>query len=839
MTSERLEQVERLFHAALELPLPQRSAFVEKACDGDQTLLAELQSLLASHEQAEEFIAASALEVAAKTFGNEAACLLGERIGQYEVLSLLGTGGMGEVYLAQDTQLDRKVAIKFLQPHSIGDAGAKRWLIREARSAAGLDHPNICAIHQVFDDEKHSFIVMQYIEGETLARRIARKPLPAESALDIAEQVAGALAEAHAHGIVHRDIKPQNIMLTPQDRVKVLDFGLARSIVEAKKPSSGMVMRDSLTEDGVIAGTVSYMSPEQLRGETLDARTDIFSLGVVMYEMLTGRQAFNAGTRAETIAAILTQELQDTRRFTDTPEALVSIIHKAVHKKRKERYASAEELLNDLRTLGPRPSSSVVGATSWSTSRIRRMGLPVALIFLIAIIPFLTAMGWWWLHPKSAAIPIAVLPLRSLSQDPANDYFSDGLTDELIRNLSIIDGLEVRSHTSSFAFKGSARDLREVGKELRADYILEGSILRVDPELRINTRLVRVRDDVPVWSGRYDENLTDVFAIQDEISRGITNELRLTLGRGRRRYETSVEAYDLYLRARTVPNGFGANLQIIGLFEQAIAKDPSFAPAYAGLATARAFESGLPYSDRTDELAKMLNAARKAIELDPLLAEAHDALGTAYARDGQWEHSEQSFRRALELDRNRSLSYEDFVLYLLLPLGRIEEALRQLWTAEKNDPLSPDVQDYLAFVLLSAGRYDEAATHCEKEPVGYRYKSECLGRARLAQRRTNEAIQILATSDRPLVRAYLGNAYARAGRRDEAEKLAASLAPNPFQEALIYAGLGDKDRTLEALERMTALGPARVGGALNSPELAFLRGDPRVKAIRKKVGLPE
>jgi TolB-like protein len=303
------------------------------------------------------------------------------------------------------------------------------------------------------------------------------------------------------------------------------------------------------------------------------------------------------------------------------------------------------------------------------TRRHTRIWFMAALVGLAIALP---ATGWWWTQRKITAVSIAVLPLENLNHDPTSDYFSDGLTDELIRNLSIIDGLEVRSHTSSFAFKGRARDLREVGKELRADYILEGSILRADPELRINTRLVRVRDDVPVWSGRYDQNLTDVLAIQDEISRGIINELRLTLGRGRRRYETSVEAYDLYLRARTVSTGLDGS-QSIGLFEQAVAKDPSFAPAYAGLATAHAFQSGLPNSDRTDELAKMLNAARKAIELDPLLAEAHDALGTAYARDGQWERSEKSFRRALELDRNRSLSYEDFSLYLLLPLGRIEE----------------------------------------------------------------------------------------------------------------------------------------------------------------------
>ncbi|MBI1788762.1 MAG: hypothetical protein HYR60_14585 [Acidobacteria bacterium] len=452
----------------------------------------------------------------------------------------------------------------------------------------------------------------------------------------------------------------------------------------------------------------------------------------------------------------------------------------------------------------------------------------------------LTVSGWWLVRHKSAPIAIAVLPLNNLSEDPANDYFADGLTDEIIRNLSIIEGLAVRSQTSSFAFKGKPRNVREVGKQLDAEYILEGSVLRAGQQLRINARLVRVRDDLPLWSGRFDRELTDVFAIQDEISRGIVNHLRLKLGQGRRRYETSVDAYDLYLRARALegrrPSSGGKRAD---LFEEAIAKDPSFAPAYAGLAAHHATRSGYFRSDHADEAAKMRAAAEKAIQLDPLLAEAHDALGMAHARDAQWEQSEKSFRHAIELDPGRSMSHEHFAGFLLLPLGRTEEALREVRAARETDPLSPSVQYWLAYVLLSAGRYEEAAGQCEKESPDFR--SQCLGRALLGQRRVDEAIQILEADPHRSGAASgaLGYGYARAGRREEAEKLASAWQGDPLYQAMIFAGLGDKDRTLEALERMAPLGPFRIGRALTFPEFALLRGDPRVKALRKKVGLPE
>jgi TolB-like protein/Flp pilus assembly protein TadD len=452
---------------------------------------------------------------------------------------------------------------------------------------------------------------------------------------------------------------------------------------------------------------------------------------------------------------------------------------------------------------------------------------------LACLVIGLAAAGWLWIQHRRAPIAIAVLPLENTSHDPANDYFADGLTDELIRNLSIIDGLAVRSRTSSFAIKGRSRNIHDAGQQLQADYILEGSVLRDGQQLRIDVQLIRVRDDFPVWSGRFDRELTDVFAIQEEIAVGIVNNLRLKLGRGRRRYETSVEAYDLYLRARALPHQRSrglASLKAAGIYQQVIAKDALFAPAYAGLAAAYAAISAQGFrDDHADELTEMRAAAEKAIRLDPLLAEAHDALGMVYTRDGKWAQSEESFRRAIELDRSNSGTYNDFSTWLLLPLGRIDEAVHQMRVAEKADPLSSLIQQRLAFMLISAGRYEEAAAHCAGA-------AECLGRARLGQGRIDEAIQVLSTLKNSR---YLGYAYGRAGRRQEAEAIATAVAPNAFFQALIFAGLGDKDRTLEALDRVAKLGAVRIGRALNSPEFALLRGDPRVKALRKKVGLPE
>jgi TolB-like protein len=478
----------------------------------------------------------------------------------------------------------------------------------------------------------------------------------------------------------------------------------------------------------------------------------------------------------------------------------------------------------------PRPEPS-------AKPRLRRAWLAAAIVCLTV---GLVAVGWWRFH-QNAPIPIAVLPLINVSQDASNDYFADGLTGEIIRDLSIIDGLAVRSQTSSFAFKGKQQNVREAGRQLAADYILEGTVLRAGQQLRITAQLVRVRDDFPIWSGRYDRELPDVFVIQDEISRGIVNSLRLKLGRGRRRYETSTEAYDLYLRASAleIEHGIVGIDESVGPFEQVIAKDPSFAPAYAGLAHAFAWRSGRPMFDAAEEMTKMRLAAEKAIQLDPLSTEAYAALGILYARQARWELSEKSFRRALELEPNRSLTRQQVAMYLLLPLGRVDEAVQQGRLAAKSDPLASYIHASAAYILVSAHRFDEAAMHCAKVLPSEKVLGQCVGRIMLGQGRIQEAIQFFASHADPTdPGAFLGNALGRAGRRDEAEKLAAGTT-NPYTLALIFAGLGDKERTLEALDRMAVLGPVRTGRALSFPELDLIRGDPRVKAIRKKVGLPE
>ena len=464
---------------------------------------------------------------------------------------------------------------------------------------------------------------------------------------------------------------------------------------------------------------------------------------------------------------------------------------------------------------------------------LRWVWLAAAITCLVA---GLVAAGWWRFR-QNAPIPIAVLPLHNLSPDLANDYLADGLTGEIIRNLSTIEGLAVRSQTSSFAFKGKSQSVREAGRQLAADYILEGSVLRAGQQLRITAQLIRVRDDFPMWSGKYDLELTDVFVIQDEISRGIVNNLRLKLGRGRRRYETSVEAYDLYLRGRAfeVRPALSGMSEAIPPFEQTIAKDPSFAPAYAGLAVAYAALSGYDrfyQAERADQMSKMRAAAERAMQLDPLLAEAHEALGIVYARAAQWEQSEKSFRRAIQLDPNSSTARESLAGSLLLPLNRTAEALTQVQFAAKSDPLSAQVQFSLARNLFINGHFEEAVAHC---------KQPCI-EALLLSGKAGEAIPILEDRFKAdLSRTgtgELGRAYALAGRREDAERIA-RIQWRPIEQAAIFVALGDKDRAIDALERAIPLGPVRVGRDLTYPEFAPLRGDPRVRMLRKKAGLPD
>ncbi len=469
----------------------------------------------------------------------------------------------------------------------------------------------------------------------------------------------------------------------------------------------------------------------------------------------------------------------------------------------------------------------------------RRIGIGAAVLAIVA------TGAWRLVRPKPGPNTIAVLPFKNLSSEADSDYFSDGLTVEIIHNLSLIDGLEVKSETSSFAFKGAPRKLREVGSQLGASLVLEGSVLRAGDKLRINAQLVRVSDDIPLWSGSFDRELKDVFAIQNEISRSIVNELRLKLGKGQRRYNTNLEAYDLYLKAETLANLHSAELpQSIQLFEEVIAKDPDFAPAHAGLAIAYAELSVSPRGLSPNvAYAKMRPAAERALQLDPLLAEGHASLGLVYSRDRAWGEAERAFRRAIQLNPNLSKSRMDFAVFVLFSLGRLEEAARELRTALQLDPLSMNVRNALGWVLISSGRYDEVLDSCPGILTDNRHDrivwhlQEICGRALLQKGRINEAIAIFEKLGKNAGPGLLGYAYAKAGRRAEAEQVAARYPDWPWVEALVYGGLGDKDRAFEGLEKMAAINDPRVGIYLTYPEFALLRGDPRLTDFRRKLGL--
>jgi len=544
--------------------------------------------------------------------------------------------------------------------------------------------------------------------------------------------------------------------------------------------------------------------------------------------------------------------------YNPKKDAIVRVEAGRLRARLAEYYAEAgrlDELVIELPKGGYvpvfRPVQQLSQTNALQSTRPWRLPWPAFALGLVVI--GLGAVAWRYVQHQTTPIPIAVLPFTNQNQDPANDYFADGLTSEIIRNLSIIDGLATRSEASTFALKDKPLKAREAGEQLGADYLVEGSVLHSGEQLRITVQLVRVRDDFPLWSDKYEREMKDIFVIQDEISRGIVNNLRLKIGRGRRKYETSTEAYDLYLRARAlaVRGDVPTRHVAVPFFEQAIAKDPSFAPAYAGLAEEHALLSGNTNFDIPREVEQLHAAAEKAIDLDPLSAESYDALGAAYARDAKWEESGKSFLRAIELQPQRADSHTHFASLYLLPLGRLDEAIEQLQIAERNDPLAPEVHFWLGDALADAGRDEEAIKTCEKLPPENLSRGRCIYGAQVRLGRAHEVAQFYEANkaratDAPQVRiggaaTALGCAYARLGRREDAERLV-PLVSGGEGGAEIFSCLGDKDRVFEILNRNSEVGPIRMGYFLLRVDRAnrgLLRGDPRLKALRKKVGLPD
>ncbi len=675
--------------------------------------------------------------------------MMGKTVSHYRILEKLGGGGMGVVYKAEDTKLGRFVALKFLPEELAKDRQALERLQREARAASALDHPNICTIYEISEQEGQPFIVMQFLEGQTLKQRIAAgeglKPAPTgggpfniDALLELATQIADALDTAHSKGIVHRDIKPANIFVTARGQAKILDFGLAKLAPVGRRVAEGVGVtaaetaagaEDLLTSPGVAMGTVAYMSPEQARGEELDARTDLFSLGVVLYEMATGHPAFSGSTSAVIFDGILHGAPTSVVRLNpDLPPELERIINKAVEKDRTLRCQTASELLADLRRLKRDTESGRSAATGevaaaaralpwWQSRAALGLGaLVVAGLLSVAI--------WFGLlrGPGEAIDSVAVLPFVNASADANLDYLSDGVTEGIIGTLSQLSQLRVMGRSSAFRYKGKDVDPQRVGQELKVGAVLTGRITQRGDSLVVRADLVRVSDGSELWGEQYNRKIADALSVQGEVAKEISDKLRLRLTSDdqqklSRRTTADVEAYQLYLRGRYHWNRrtTGDLKKSAEYFEQAVEKDPSYALAYAGLADAYSLFEDYSVAAPPEALPRAKAAATKAVELDPKLAEGWSALADVKAiYDWDLPGAENDFKRALELNPNYATAHYFYGLDVLLPLARFEDAFREVKRAQELDPLSLIINANLAWPLLYARHYDESLEQARK-----------------------------------------------------------------------------------------------------------------------------
>ena len=743
----------------------------------------------------------------------------GFRLGRYEILAPIGSGGMGEVYRARDSHLERDVAVKVLPASAVDDPESRARFEREARAVAALPHPNIVAIHDVGHEGDLGYAVLELLEGETLRERLLRGALPWRSALEIAVPVAEGLAAAHARGIVHRDLKPENIFLTRDGRTKILDFGIARKLTpELSGDTSAATM--GATRPGVVLGTLSYLSPEQARGEPVDGRSDIFAFGSVFYEMLTGNRAFSAPTSSDTMVAILRDAPPEPAGLgTAFPRELWDVTRRCLEKSTDRRFQSANDLAFALSAVGR------------SADRGTSAG-PAA----------------------AGAVSVAVLPFRNLSPERENEYFSDGMTEELINALAQVPGLRVAARTSSFAFKEKQEDVRTIGERLGVRSVLEGSVRRSGDRLRVSAQLVDAVAGYQVWSEAYDRGAGDVFAVQEEIARSIVERLKSKLGLATgeaivRRTTDDPEAYNLCLKGRYFWNRrtLESSRRAIAYFEQAIARDPSYAAAYAGLSDS--------YVGRArDEMARAKAAAEKAVALDDNLAEGHAALARAlFYHDWNWAGAEREFRRALELNPFYPETHHIYSHYLL-PAGRIQESLTASRRALDLDPLSVAMVAHVGWHLVYSGSFEESMPYSRAaiDMDGSFFAARIhLGMALEALGRLDEAIEQFRrageiSSESSESAGSLAHALGKAGRTDEARTVLdalvarpASRAASPFDIAIVWAGLGDWNEVFESLgraadERLPAIVEIR-----SDPRLRPVSNDPRFTALARRVGIPE
>ncbi len=791
MSDERWRRIEEVFHHAAELAPIARAEYLSGACVGDDVLRQQVESLLANDNSGNHILSAAVAQAFDQLPGScseqQTPLSAGTRLGPYEILARLGAGGMGEVWKAHDTRLDRVVAIKRLK-----DSHGHRFE-QEARAIAALNHPNICQIHDVGPD----YLVLEHIDGKPL-----EGPLPVDQAMRLALQMCEALTEAHRLGIIHRDLKPANILVTQGGSAKLLDFGLA-------KLRDGPNADVTQTAEGTMIGTAAYMSPEQASGKPLDERSDVFSFGAVLYEMVSGKRAFGGSSTAEVLSAVLRDDPQPLK----APPALNLVVMRCLRKRVAERFQTMADVKADLESLAEK---GFEGQAS-----------------------------------------VAVLPFANMSRELDDEYFADGLSEELINALTQVPNLKVIARTSAFAFKGKNEDIRKIAETLGVSHVLEGSVRRAGNRLRVTAQLIHAADGMHLWSQRYDRQTADIFAIQDEISAAIVGQLKVNFADAMpvKKRSTSVAAYEAFLEGehhfyRVTPKEI---LKAVECYQRALTVDPGYALASASIALSYGVMVHLGTAEPRPLLLKGRVAAEHALELDPQLAEAHAQIGFFRALlDYDWEGAERHFRRAFELTPASLHVRGPYLISCLLALGRSEEAVLECDHVLEVDPLSFSYRTAKAGHLMYSRHYERAAAEATRvldiHPTGL-LASRTLAWVRALQGRFDDASSLVQRAIEsfgglPQDLSQMGAISAMAGRSEEARRVLDQLLELrqriyvcPGEIALIYSHLGELDVAFEWAERAIEQRDASVLILKTNPIWDPLRADPRFPSLLRKMNL--